>query len=51
MTIGVNTAQMATRASVVAATATGSHTFTMKYKGDGTNSMHFIDRRIIVKKL
>jgi hypothetical protein len=48
--IGVNTAQAGTRASVAVATATGSHTFTMKYKGDGTNTMHFLERRILVKK-
>src|SRR5262245_40910882 len=47
--VGVNTAGMVTRQSVFTATASGSHTFVAKYKGDGTNTMHWVDRRIVVK--
>jgi hypothetical protein len=37
------------RDTVYTATNSGSHTFTMKYRSDGTNNIHFTDRRIIVK--
>lgn len=37
------------RATVFTASASGSHTFTAKYKSDGTGNLHFINRRIIVK--
>jgi hypothetical protein len=47
---GTSAGESASRPSVFQATATGNHTFTSQYKGDGVNSMHFIDRRIIVKK-
>jgi hypothetical protein len=37
------------RISVFQATATGPHTFTCKYRSDGTGLMHWFNRRIIVK--
>jgi hypothetical protein len=45
----VNLATGVSKTSVFAATATGSHTFTSKYKTDGV-TIGFADRRIIVKK-
>lgn len=46
---GTNTAGQVSKESVFTASASGSHTFTAKYKGDGTNTMHFLQRRIIIK--
>lgn len=42
--------QMSLRATWFAATATGSHTFTMKYKAQTGGTAGFTERRIIVKK-
>ena len=47
---GTNTGGAAFRQSLYTATNTGSHTFTAKYRSNGTDNMHFINRRIIIKK-
>jgi hypothetical protein len=44
-----STGQMVERTTIVAATATGSVTFTCKYKSDGTFLQHWDTRRIIVR--
>ena len=42
--------QMSLRATWFVASATGSHTFTMKYKAQTGGTASFTERRIIVKK-
>jgi len=47
---GQNQNAQGTRETVFTATATGSHTFTAKYKVSAANTVAFQYRRIIVKK-
>ena len=48
--VGTSTAGMVGRGQAYAATNPGSHTATVRYRGDGTNNMNFADRRLVAKK-
>jgi hypothetical protein len=46
--VGSNTTGVVSAWTLVTATSTASTTFTSLYRGDGTNTMHFLNRRMIV---